>query len=900
MSGSQEPRPAPHSGTAPAYRRRLESLREQARKRFENGATGIQIAGGLSAELDRLIIEMWDDTLRRFSPADRQLLTERTAIAAVGGSGRGEMAPYSDVDLLFLYQPAVETLFSQLTGALIRDFWDAGLKVGHSVRSVRDAAGAARQDIQFATSLVDLRPLCGSTPLVEQLARVFRRDVQRSRRDAFVTECIRSRQTERQEAGGPVLQLEPDIKRSFGGLRDLHLIRWIGFAHYGAGDVDSLRLRGILSKEDARRMSSAQDYLLALRINLHFNAGRPHDVLTRDDQLRISRERAISGTEGLRPVECFMQEYFRHSLFVAEMADRLVARHQRPAWPKRIVDFLMTIRIDDVYRIKPQWVTIPRRFRSTACGTIEGTLRLYLTAARYRVMPEHELTEWIKQQSPYYSINVSPEAQAMFLQILATPGKLGPLLRHMFSTGLLEAVLPPFAHIRCLLQFNQYHSYTVDEHTFRTIEIAEGFETDAGPLGQAYREIRHKEILHLALLLHDAGKGFPEDHSLVGRQLAMQAAQRFQLAEPQRELLVFLVYRHLLMAELAFRRDATDPGVLLNFSHDVGSPETLKLLFVLTAADVSAVGPTVWTSWKAELLQNLYRKTMLLLSGQTHFLEETTRLNAIRAEVVPLVADGFSESEAKQRLAQFPAHYLLSTSSDRIAADLRIIARRRPDEIHVEGRYEPETDTVAYRVITHENVVSGCFHKLTGVLTSQRMEILSAEICTSQEGAIVDSYRVLDHDHAGAVPAFRIDAVADAVRRVLTGGVDVQSLLNPRRRFGPSRLQGPVSNLPMRIVIDNDWSDRYTAVEVFAHDRPGLLYQIARTIFELDLSVARAKISTHFDQVVDAFYVTDARGAKIEDAGQLQRIHDRLAEEINRFEQAALAESADAAPARSP
>ncbi|MFO0917277.1 MAG: ACT domain-containing protein [Planctomycetaceae bacterium] len=339
--------------------------------------------------------------------------------------------------------------------------------------------------------------------------------------------------------------------------------------------------------------------------------------------------------------------------------------------------------------------------------------------------------------------------------------------------------------------------------------------------------------------------------------------------------------------------------MLLNFSHDVGSPETLKLLLVLTAADVSAVGPTVWTSWKVDLLLNLYRRTMMLLSGQTDLLEETARLNSIRAEVVALLSADEPAAETERRLSQFPAHYLLSTPADRVAEDLRIIARRSPDDIHVEGRYEPETDTVAYRVITHERMVGGCFYKLTGVLTSQRMEILSAEICTSQDGAIVDSYRVLDHDHAGEVPVFRIEAVAEVMRRVLTGEADVQTLLNPRRRFGPSRVQGPVSNLPMRIVIDNDWSDRYTAVEVFAHDRPGLLYQISRTIYELGLSVARAKISTHFDQVVDAFYVTDAAGSKIHDAQQLQMIHDRLAEEINRFESTAASEIADSAPARS-
>ena len=248
----------------------------------------------------------------------------------------------------------------------------------------------------------------------------------------------------------------------------------------------------------------------------------------------------------------------------------------------------------------------------------------------------------------------------------------------------------------------------------------------------------------------------------------------------------------------------------------------------------------MWTSWKAELLTGLYERTMQWLSGQSHLLEETSRLAAIRREVAQTFLAVQSEEETQRRLDAFPAHYLLSTPAERIAADLRILSERQPKDIHVESRYESETDTVAYRVITHEDVVQGCFHKLTGVLTAQRMEILTAGICTSRDRVIIDNYRVVDHDYDGEVPEFRREDVAAAIRRVLTGQVSVETLLNSRRRFGPSRFRGPLSNLPLRVVLDNDWSHRYTIIEVFAHDRPGLLYLISRTIFQLQLSVARA------------------------------------------------------------
>ena len=479
-------------------RARLESVRSQARQRFERGATGTQIAGGLSLGLDEIVLFCLEDALESVSEEEAEFLRSSAAVVAVGGSGRGEMAPYSDVDLLFLYHSKAESLFSRIVAEVVRSAWDTGLKLGHSVRAVKDAAQAARNDVHFATALTDLRPLWGSNSLVDELSRRFRRGVIRGRGHQFQADCIAAREAERQEAGGAVLQLEPDIKRSFGGLRDLHLIRWIGFAHYGVTEIDSLRLRGALSREEARRLNMAHDYLLGLRINLHFQSGKLDDVLTRDHQLRITEERSIAGTGAQRPVERFMQDYFRHSLAVAEIADRFVSRHQQPSWPRRLYDFVMTIRIDDVYRVGPRQLNVPRRYRTAACSSLEGALEIYLTAARYRVEPTPAVVALIQEHAPNYPDRLSPQAARTFLQILGTPGKLGKLLRSMYHAGVLEAVVPAFRHVRCLLQFNQYHSYTVDEHTLRTIEIVESFEADAGSVGQAYRDIRRHEILNLA------------------------------------------------------------------------------------------------------------------------------------------------------------------------------------------------------------------------------------------------------------------------------------------------------------------------------------------------------------------------------------------------------------------
>lgn len=880
-------------------RKRLESLRQQTRNRFQQGASGLQTASFLSQLMDAFVVQVVDEVLAKTDPQVVEKLRGQTAVLAVGGTGRGDICPYSDVDLMFLHDPSVTSLFEPVASQIQRDLWDAGLKLGASVRTIVDSISWARQEPQFATSLVDMRLLHGEAALLEQLQSRFVRTVVKGRLQQFLADIVSARDKERTEYGATTQQLEPDIKRSQGGLRDLHLIRWIGFACYGSGDFDSLRLQSIIHKDEARHLVHAHEFLIGLRIDLHFAAGKEQDTLSRDDQLRIARSRNIAASQGQLSVERFMQEYFRHSSFVAGMARRFTERTRRKPLTVRAVDYLMSYRIDDIYRVGPEFIDIPNsRARRVACSTVEGVLHLYLTAARYRRQVTPKLAETIKLQQLKSPAILSSEAAQLFLALLRTPGTLGNALRSLHENGVLEAVLPCFVHIRCLLQFNQYHHYTVDEHTLRTIEAAEGFTFDTGPVGQAYREIHHKELLHLSLLLHDAGKGYEEDHSEVGRRLAAEVALRLQLPDHQRDLVMYLVHRHLQMADLALRRDISDPAVLLKFSHEVGSPETLRMLFVLTAADISAVGPGVWNQWKAELTSTLYEHTMLWLSGKSHLFDEAMRLKSIKQLVTTLVENqagdkqqdrvpGDGTSRLARQLDQFPAHYLLETPPARIAEDLRVIRSRKPDEIHVEAVYDVETETAEYRIITHEQLAAGCFHKLSGVLSAKRLAILSAAIFTTHDGVIIDVYRVRDADHAGEIPTWRVDDVAVAIRKVLRGETNVEAMLKSRGRFAVQAASGPVSDLPTRVVVDNESSDRYTVIDVFAHDRPGLLYTITRALYELNLSVSLAKIATHFDQVLDVFFVTDSNGNKVDDSDRLKSIRELLTSTLIDFEQSA-------------
>ncbi len=882
----------PASDALPALlserRSQVQAIRTDARALFDGGATGIQVAAAISEATEAFLARVFQEVVDQLPEDRRELVAKNVAVIAVGGTGRGELCPYSDIDLLFLVDRTARSLAADVVSQAVRDYWDAGLKLGHAVRGISDTLAIARQEIDVATSLVDTRLVWGATSLQERLAADFQKRVVRGRVAAFFDACLAAREKERAEYGSAVKQLEPDIKRSPGGLRDVHLLRWVGFARFGAASIDSLRLKGALSREEARALLSAYEFQKRVRVDLHFNAGRSQDVLSRDEQLRITDERHVEGTFGQRPVEVFMQTYFRHSTAIAELCERFMTLHRPRAFFRGLVRSLTTHRSEALYRVGADSIDVIARRQPAVLSSLPGILKFYRSAVRYGVAPSPKFTERIRETVPTLGGEVTAESAAIFRDILASHGNLGLILRSMFRTGMLEILVPPMAHARCLLQFNQYHSYTVDEHTLRTIEQLERFDRDPGVLGTAYRNIRDKSMLHLALLLHDLGKGYEEDHSLVGRAIADRMADRLRIVDEDRETLVFLVHRHLSMAHLAFRRDTSETEGILDFSREVGSAERLRMLFVLTAADLLGVGPGVWTEWKSQLLFDLFDRTLMLLTGHDAEVDQARRLAEIKEQIVQLA--GQSRGPATDRtplerlLERCPAHYLTTTPPSRIVADLTAVQSYRSGEPIVDGHYDDATHTVEYRIVTHERDIAGCFHKATGVLTAHHLQIVSAQISTTAEGFVFDTFRVVDRDFAGAVPPDRIDDVATAMRKTLAGNLQVEDLFQRNRRFGVSGKAQGISDLPARVVIDSGSSERFTVIDVFSHDRPGLLYTLSRKIFDLGLSVELAKIATHLDQVVDVFYVTDRDGQKLHDAGRSREVQSALLATLQDFE----------------
>lgn len=874
--------------TATRRRQRLEEIREAARSLFESGAPGIQTATFISQMMDNMILEIWNETLQALPSELIARLEKSSAIVAVGGTGRGELSPYSDIDLLFLYSPTVESSFRECYTQFEQACWDAKLEPGISCRTLTQCLSDCKSDPKFQTSLVESRMIWGARPLTDKLIREYRKQVIHRRLGTFIDDCVRTRESEWKD-GRAVQELEPDIKTSSGGLRDLHLIRWVGYAVYGTADFDSLRLQGALEKDEAQVLKHAWEYLTRLRNELHFNSGSAEEKLSRGEQLRIAAARGYADQEGQRGVERLMTEYFRHTMQIASITRRFVARNRPQSLHSQFKEFMVSHRAEHYLRVGETVECSPRHVAKVT-KDLDSVLQVYRLCASLGLLPGVTLDAGLRKAAPQFQKGQLPATEAAtFMEILRYGQALPAILRHMADTEILDVVLPEFTRIRGLMQFNPYHHFTVDEHTLRAVEFSTNYPADSGPLvQQVYRELQNKNLLHLALLLHDIGKGFVEDHCLVGERIALEVAQRLHLPPSQGELLAFLIRWHLEMADIAFRRDHTDPDEIVPFAHKCGTPERLQMLYALTVADVTAVGPGTWSHWKAIQLGEFYDRCFVVLSGR-HFGEyEAARLRKMTAGVSSLLAESAPEipnAWIEKQMSGLSAYYFTCTEADRVAADLRILYRLNTDEVIVDSEYEPQTATIEYRIFTRNpDVVSGCFHRMAGTLTALRMGILSAEINTTREGAIIDRFHVRDRDFSGEPPQYRRDAVATALRDVLFRKTKVPDLYKKNKKFG-SRQPPPAGNeLPTRVVIDSESSETRTIIDVFAYDRAGLLYSVSRVLFELNLSVDLAKISTHFNQVLDVFYVREQDGTKVSSEARLKEIQVMLETRLQEFE----------------
>jgi [protein-PII] uridylyltransferase len=864
-----------------AARQRLVDQRRKIREQHEAGSPGIQICACLTDLVDSVVLDLYEAALADLYPRGCETLRSRIALVPLGGYGRRDIAPYSDVDLMILHVPGAEDDAAPLAKRLMRDLFDVGLELGQSVRTTAEACELASADATICTSLFEARYLAGSVKLFSSFEQKFQRHTQRHF-PAFFAAIEQSRRDERAQFGETVYLLEPNVKRSRGGLRDIQLLRWVGFARYCVADPEGLQLLGALSKVDRRTIRRAAEFLLHLRNELHFHAGKAQDVLGRTEQLRLAHKYAYQGTEAILPVEQFMGEYFRHTEAVRSVAAEFVAKVRPGSRMVRWLGSVLSHQVEGDYLVGPREIRTTNRGLVKVRSDLNEVLRLMDIANLYDKRIAQPTWDAIRAAVPGMTAEATGETTRRFLSILSQPARLSEVLHRLHELGVLEKIIPAFAHARCLLQFNEYHKYTVDEHCLLAVQRATDLMSDPGPIGRIYRGIKQKRTLHLALLIHDLGKGFVEDHSEVGLRIADETARLLHLPSREADSLKFLVHKHLMMAHMAFRRDTSDNQLMVRFAVEIGSPEMLDMLLVLTVSDISAVGPGVWNEWKSSVLVDLYHRLMRHLAGDSAVSDSTERVEQRRSAVRASLAHEPAADLAwyDRQIDSLPSAYLDNSKPEQIADELKGLRTLEPGQVHAMGRYLADRRTVEYVVGTSESIAPGVFHRLTGALASQGLQILSAEINTLVDGLVLDRFYVVDPDYSDQPPADRIASVSRALAQSLKSPTEEAPVFRKVWRSESEQAQAALVQLPTRVRSDNSTSNRFTILDIFARDRRGLLYTISRTLFQERLSVSLAKIGTYLDQVVDVFYVTDEFGGKIEDEARLQALSGKLIEAI--------------------
>ena len=847
------------------------SGRAAIREAHDQGKSGVLVCKALADLQDQIILGLFATAVAEISPD----LEKSLAVVLLGGNGRQDISPFSDLDLMLLHQGTATDDIAEFAKRFNEDITDSGLQVGFSLRTSREACNMAIQDACIFSSLTDTRFLTGNAEIFEEFINRFTR-VASKKPVVNIRAIIDAREKERSEYGETVYLLRPNVKRSRGGLRDIHLIRWLGFIRFGTSDLNELLLRGGISTADSKQLNESQEFLLRIRNEMHFNADKPSDGLGRNEQVRLAKWLCFEDTEAIMGVEAFMREYFRYTSRIVYISDHFVnkstAKNKTSA--AALLSPLVNRQIDEHFTMSASEIGALKNSRHLIQNDLEQVLRLMQLACLYNKDIEHET--WISirhSMLKYPDIKFTLEAARRFMALLSNTEGLDGLLRRLHEMQVLQKILPDFSHARGLMQFNEYHKYTVDEHSLRAVSHLINFEGDETIVGETYRKVREKNVLHLAMLLHDLGKGYPEDHSEVGRRIAEKTGERFGLPEESTRTIMYLVHKHLSMAHIAFHRDTNDPQTIAEFASDVGSPERLAMLFLLTCADIAAVGPGVLTPWKLSLLVELFTTTQKVLTGNSLKSLDQAEYDSVFSEIDTLTTDSQDRQWLKRVVAEIPTTYLRSHQASHVAQQLLDIKNRK-EAVYAKADCIDGVNLNELCVACKDS--PGIFARLSGLLSSLNLEIKSADIKQLGETETFFWFQFEDGDwkKSGECPDYRLREIEK--RAIEAVANDDFKPRFPKKWGNEETLALQLSRPEIQVNISNSEVDTATIVDVFAYNKAGLLYQISKKVFELDLDVRYACISTYAHQIIDVLYVTDAEGNKIRDNDRLKTIQQEI------------------------
>ena len=836
---------------------------------------GRRCAERLSLMQDEIVRLVFEFAIKHLYPAQNPSEAERMAIVATGGYGRGVLAAGSDIDLLFLL-PYKQTAWGEsVAETILYCLWDMGLKVGHATRTVNECIRQARADMTIRTSLLEARYLLGDHKLFDELVARFDKDVVQGTAAEFVAAKLAEREERHRRAGQSRYLVEPNVKDGKGGLRDLHTLYWIAKYVYRVREREELIALGVYDPREYRRFRRCGDFLWAVRCHMHFLTGRAEERLSFDIQREIAVRLGYTEHPGLREVERFMKHYFLIAKDVGDLTAILCAKlEDSQAKPMPVLSRMMAKfrpRARHTLSETEDFVVDYNRINVADENVFKrdpvNLIRIFHLAQKYNLAfhPDamHVATRSLKLIDQ--TLRDNEEANRLFLEILTSKNDGETVLRRMNEAGVLGQFVPAFGRIVAMMQFNMYHHYTVDEHLLRCIGVLSDIEAarteDTKLANELMRSIqpRHRELLYVTLFLHDIAKGRIEDHSIAGARVARNLCPRLGFSPAETETVAWLIEVHLVMSTVAQSRDLSDRMTIENFSAAVQSVERLKLLTILTAADIKAVGPGVWNGWKAQLIRTLYYETEPVLTGGFSEVNRAQRVAVAQAEFRAELSD-WTPAEVDAYLAlHYPAYWLKVDLPQKIAH-----ARFLRSAAQAGKSLATSVSFPAARGVTELTVLAPdhpwLLSIIAGACAVAGANIVDAQIFTTTDGRAFDTISVSREFELDADEARRAARITESIEKALRGDLKLPEVV-AKRASAKGRLKAFVV-LP-EVTVNNGWSNRYTMVEVIGLDRPGLLFELTATLSKLNLNIASAHVATFGERVVDVFYVTDLFGAKI-------------------------------------
>lgn len=871
-----------------------------AEHRLETGTSGIETAATLCDVQDTIIQVLYDYTTSFPYRASTDVKGEKLSIVAVGGYGRGLLAPGSDVDLLFVL-PYKQTPWGEsVVEYMLYILWDMGLKVGHATRTVDECMKQALADMTIRTTLIDARYLWGDKALFKELMERFEKDVvEGTDSSLFIDAKLTERNVRHQRAGTSRFLVEPNIKDGKGAMRDLHTLYWIGKYVYRVDEPRELIGKELFNEEEFELFEERDRFFWDVRCHLHFLAGRAEDRLSFDRQPEMARrmgyEDGVGQFAGQSAVERFMTDYFRAAMDVGNLTRIFCAalewqeKREAPV-PSGVTGFASGLfsrkrrgRKTEPSTGNPDFIIEHGRMSMASADVFEkdpvNLLRLFLLALDTQILV-HPSTLTVLARSLHLiddKLRYDPEAARIFFAILMHKSDPERVLRRMHETGLLGVYIPAFGKVEAMMQFNMYHHYTVDEHTIRAVSLLS--QIDRGELSEDHplaNDIIHKvvsrKVLYMAVLLHDIAKGRDGDHSEIGAEVAREVCPQFGFDTAETELIAWLVLNHLVFSDYAQTRDISDPQTIQTFCDLIQSPERLRLLLILTVADIRAVGPGVWNGWKGELLRQLYYEAERILTGG-HSEQSASRVEHRQAVLTDALGD-MGEEQRQKFFTRLEDHYWLGLDEETQVRHAWLLAHademEEPERVVLQA--EPDSFRDVSRISIYTRDVPGLFASLSGAIVACGGSIADARVYTTTDGMALDVFWVQDTNEEGPFGSDRLERLKGLICNTLDGDASLRPMM-PKSLL---HRRTSAFSIEPEVHIDNGASEVSTVIEASGLDRPGLLYEVSDALMQLNLSVASAHVATFGERAVGVYYVQNDKGHKVTLDTTLQTIKDTL------------------------